>query len=101
MEHIIAAAIKYDNRIWQLPRPKRHHDVMRSIGGMFGPHVEGFISSTGEFVNRTEAMRIAVCDNDAAGIRLAKYTTAGIVVPEGDLGSATQDFVDYLCTLYK
>lgn len=60
MEHIIAVAIKYDNRIWQLPRPKRHHDVMRSIGGMFGPHIEGFISSTGEFVNRTEAMRIAV-----------------------------------------
>lgn len=50
MEHIIAAAIKYDNRIWRLPRPKRHHDVMRSIGGMFGTHVEGFMFNTNTLI---------------------------------------------------
>lgn len=58
-------------------------------------------SSTRNFLKCIGRPTIAVCDSDAAGIQLAKYTTASIVVPEGDLGSATQDFVDYLCTLYK
>ena len=55
-------------------------------------------SSTCNFLSCLGRPTIAVCDNDTAGKQLAKYTTASIIVPEGDLGSATQDFVDYLCT---
>ena len=55
-------------------------------------------SSTRNFLRCLGRPTIAVCDNDAAGVQLAKHTTASIAVPEGDLGSATQDFVDYLCS---
>jgi hypothetical protein len=39
---------------------------------------------------------VAVCDNDAAGHRLARYGTQAVVVPDRDLGDAPESYVDHL-----
>jgi len=49
---VYQAAIMYDGKIYSLPRPARHADVIRSIGGMSGPHKEGFIDSAGYWLTR-------------------------------------------------
>lgn len=68
METIEAAAIRYDGVTWTVPRPGRHHDViafalrerpwLESIGGE-----QGFVTSTGRFVDRKEARQIAEAAN--------------------------------------
>ena len=71
MEHIIAAAIRFDGKVWTVPRPGRHHDVIRHITEIakvnFVAGEQGFIAGTGgvqgRFVDRYEARKIA----DAAG----------------------------------
>ena len=45
---------------------------------------------------------VAVCDNDAAGRKLAKFGDYVEVVPEGkDLGEAPDDYVRYLLEKYR
>lgn len=44
---------------------------------------------------------VCVCDNDESGLKLAKYGHKAHVVPDGDLGSSTQDYVDQLLEEYK
>lgn len=56
---ITHVAIIYDNITYGLPAPNRHHDVIRQIGGIYGPHEEGFILEDGSFVNREQAYQIA------------------------------------------
>jgi len=62
-ETIEAAAILHDGKLWTVPKPGRHHDVMVQ---MFAAGIEkirgetqGFITSAGRFVRREPAMRIA------------------------------------------
>jgi hypothetical protein len=43
---------------------------------------------------------IAVCDNDPAGISLSNYADHYEIVPDDDLGSATDDYVSYLLSKY-
>lgn len=43
---------------------------------------------------------VAVCDNDAAGRRLAKYGHLSHVVESGDLGDASEEYVKQLIKLY-
>jgi hypothetical protein len=44
---------------------------------------------------------VAVCDNDVAGMKLAKFGDYVEVVPEGkDLGDAPDDYVSYLMNKY-
>lgn len=43
---------------------------------------------------------VAVCDNDAAGRRLAKYGHLSHVVESGDLGDASEEYVKQLIELY-
>jgi hypothetical protein len=44
---------------------------------------------------------VAVCDNDVAGRKLAKFGDYVEVVPEGkDLGDASEDYVQYLLSKY-
>jgi hypothetical protein len=62
---ITTVAIKYAGTIYQLPRPNRHHDVIRHIAkingvGIKGSDVQGFMTNRGDFVNRTKALRIAL-----------------------------------------
>lgn len=59
------AAIKIGNDIHTLPRPARHHDIIRAlateillptpIGG-----TQGFILDDGTFVNRVDALNVAI-----------------------------------------
>lgn len=54
---IIGVAIVYAGQMYHLPKPNRHHDVIRSIpGGVHGPDTQGFVDEDGEFLNRKKAM---------------------------------------------
>jgi hypothetical protein len=43
---------------------------------------------------------VAICDNDAAGIKLAKVADHFEVVPKGDLGDSSEEYVTYLIERY-
>lgn len=63
-ETIETAAILFKGIIFTLPRPARHHDVMRLVWETYGDEVigsetQGFVTSTGRFVRREPAVRIA------------------------------------------
>lgn len=53
---ITHVAIKYNGTIYSLPAPNRHHDVIRSIGGIKGPDVQGFLDDKRHFLNRVQAL---------------------------------------------
>ena len=64
-ERIIAAAVQIGATI-SLPPPARHHTiiqtvntVMRIVGTLATPEAQGFLTSTGRFVNRVEAFYLA------------------------------------------
>lgn len=57
---ITHVAIRYEGKIHSLPRPARHHDVIRKIGGISGPDVQGFLTESGVFLNRREALFYAL-----------------------------------------
>lgn len=57
---ITGVAVMYAGRLYTLPRPNRHHDVIRSIpGGVKGPDKQGFVLEDGTFLGRREAMALA------------------------------------------
>ena len=64
-EHIVAAAIQIDGLTLSLPQPARHGQVMHSaeIAGvptyLINCGTQGFLTSTGRFVNRVMARHIA------------------------------------------
>ena len=64
-ERIIAAAVQLGATI-SLPPPARHHTIIQTMdaemgidGTLAAPQTQGFITSTGRFVNRVEAYYIA------------------------------------------
>lgn len=65
-EKIVAAAIQYGGLTFSKPAPARHGDViypMRDIGlprESVNTVNQGFLTSTGRFVERTEALKIAL-----------------------------------------
>jgi len=63
MERIEQAAIKHAGLIHTVPRPGRHHDVIREMAKRgFGPdcmHNQGFVTDMGRFVGREDALAIA------------------------------------------
>ena len=57
---ITAVAIKVNDKIYSLPRPARHADVMLFFRIKWDdPRVEGFLDDDNVFVDRVEAMKIA------------------------------------------
>lgn len=65
MESIDCAAILYGGKVHSLPRPNRHHHVIRAIAlengvGIAGRDVQGFLTNEGKFVGRVAALRIAL-----------------------------------------
>lgn len=61
METIIAVAIKYGEAVIHMPRPCRHHDIIRLVGERFksrtgGSDQQGFLTSEGRFVGRRYAL---------------------------------------------
>lgn len=65
VEMIIRAAIRYKDRVWSTTPPNRHHHVIQKMIGAGLPSEscvlpnQGFLTSTGRFVNRSEAAKIA------------------------------------------
>lgn len=64
IETIDTAAIKWNGRVWSVPRPGRHCDVFRAIWAEMGEvevlgGTQGFVTSTGRFTDRKEGMNIA------------------------------------------
>jgi hypothetical protein len=58
-ERIISAAV-YNGQIISLPSPARHHDILWGLVGIEGTiPIQGFLTSTGRFVNRNEAIGVA------------------------------------------
>ena len=61
-ETIAVAAIRQDGKVYSVPRPGRHHDVIRLIAEETGEVVDGdqgFVTSTGRFVDRWKGFQIA------------------------------------------
>jgi hypothetical protein len=62
----MAAVLHADGTLYAVPRPGRHHTVIRIMNtlGVWGPngsrHEQGFVTSHGRFVRRVAAKRIAV-----------------------------------------
>lgn len=66
-------AIMYEGDLYHLPKPARHHDVIREIArlnavGIQGADVQGFLDNGGVFVNRTEALAIALSANQVLDV---------------------------------
>ena len=64
VETIIAAAIQIEGVTLSLPQPARHGQVLHACEGLVEPHMlrpatQGFLTSTGRFVNRVQAKQIA------------------------------------------
>lgn len=66
-ERITTAAIRVGAEIWTLPRPARHHVLIAAWGwahygaspGRIDLADQGFMTSAGRFVGRSEAAKIA------------------------------------------
>jgi hypothetical protein len=64
-EMIIRAAIRHDGTAYSLPAPARHHNVIALMIGDGLPSEscrlqnQGFVTSTGRFVDRYEGFRVA------------------------------------------
>ena len=54
---IVGVAVQYAGKTYMLPKPNRHHDVIRSIpGGVKGPDRQGFVDEDGVFLNRRDGL---------------------------------------------
>ena len=81
-ESIVAAAV-FHGCIFSLPAPARHHTILNSLSVVLGIESaqvhqanQGFLTSSGRFVNRTEAYYIAHRQNQILPSQSAK------VIPE-------------------
>lgn len=58
---ITHVAVVFNGFVYSLPKPNRHHNVLRAIAeengiGVDGPHSEGFVDSSGRYLRRGQAM---------------------------------------------
>lgn len=60
LPQLVGVAIKFNGATITMPRPNRHHNVIRAVGGLGGPDVQGFVDDRGNFLNRREAYQLAV-----------------------------------------
>lgn len=58
-QQITHVALKDNNKVYSLPAPNRHHDVIAMIGGTHGQEVQGFLDTNGTFLNRKQAFVVA------------------------------------------
>lgn len=63
---ITHVAIRFQGKLYSLPAPNRHHDVIRLIASESGlSHVDardddqGFLDSSGRYLRRKPALRVA------------------------------------------
>ena len=80
---ITHVAIRYKEKIWSLPKPNRHHNVIRLIADETGDsHIDcrgenqGFLDADGRYLNRKQALVSALInkqvlnENDIRGGQL-------------------------------
>jgi len=83
VETIASAAICVDGEVWSLPRPARHHILIRAWSDAHwihdpktktgrgsrlpNSHVQGFMTSKNRFVDRAEAERVARAAGQVTG----------------------------------
>lgn len=82
-ERIASAAIMRRGRVYTLPPPARHRDVIELMFGENGIPVggesdQGFVTDTGRFVGRRQAWIIA----EAAGQIVERFEPEGILFSE-------------------
>jgi len=58
-QQITHVALKDGKKVYSLPAPNRHHDVIGMIGGTHGQEVQGFLDANGVFLNRKQAFVVA------------------------------------------
>ncbi len=83
-ERIVAAAIRVGAEVWTLPPPTRHHTLIQAYaqahyrdgknGRVPEDHEQGFVTSSGRFVGREEAARIAHGAGQFEGKRARLYS---------------------------
>lgn len=80
---ITHVAIRFQGKVWSLPAPNRHHDVIRLIVAETGVKTvdareddQGFLINGEQYARRKPALRIALqagqCKADCLGARLGK-----------------------------
>lgn len=80
MRTIASVAIRYEGRTYSLPPPSRHHHIIRMIAeengvGVHGDEEQGFLDSDGAFLNRKQALDVALAAGqvlDPANIRAGR-----------------------------
>lgn len=81
-------AIRHAGIIHTAPRPKRHHDVIHKMSAAGLPasamHDQGFVTSAGRFVDRKEAVKIAIAAGQLKreGSIVIKTSPAGLLFSE-------------------
>lgn len=76
---IAAVAVRYRDKVWTLPPPNRHHNVIRRIADETGDKLidcsgknQGFVDEEGRYLDRVEALAVALANGqvlDANDIR--------------------------------
>jgi hypothetical protein len=69
---IVAAAIVYDGVIWTLPRPARHHHIIKAhfdVTGRAGSGLQGFVDDEGDFWSREAAGKMVAYDKQKTRIQ--------------------------------
>lgn len=66
-ETIIGVAIVVKNKLYSLPKPNRHHHCIQlafeALGHSIHAESQGFMTNTGRYVEREEALAIAKAAN--------------------------------------
>lgn len=67
-ETVDRAAIRYEGRVWSMPRPARHHNIVYMMARTEdlppeAMHDQGFVTSRGRYVDRYEARALAEAAN--------------------------------------
>jgi len=75
MPNITHVAILQQDRIYSLPKPNRHADVIRMMiteHGMEGPvnGIQGFLTEIGGFMNRKDAAKFAVASGQVKNLNV-------------------------------
>lgn len=81
---ITHVAIRFQGKVYSLPPPNRHHDVIREIVRLTGVDSvdndeQGFLDETGRFLNRQQAILSARLHNQ---IREGSRIVAGLLFSE-------------------
>lgn len=61
---ITHVAMIYQGKLWTLPKPNRHHNIIKlyykTTGLSLNEHKEGFLDDHGNFLDRTQALKHAL-----------------------------------------